>query len=272
MMVLRFSTWSTQTNKFNLDSWGQFTFLPWHSAPIQSRRWMSQKVQRNNFFRYPFKRHSIAFEFHPLDCKLFYCGYRMRRREIQLTVGIWNLPDIDIKGKSALIPLCITCRNGLSVLENEFLTQSYQIGPKNVLRNASGVGLTISKDLFLRTYSRLTSPHDSEVARTYLSVVAAKVSSFTALLTGTIPNIRSKKDIIYVVTNEKIFACKLHRYAHFMIPDMVRTYQQRSPYIGFSSCFVKRDLLFSMCKMTGRSENATCDSFNRLIALFNKTV
>ena len=86
----------------------------------------------------------IPLPLRPLDCELFLHGYGENCSDAQLTIRVWDLPLIDLSGIYVQILFYVTKVNGMLLVGNEILHQSYPLGPKNLLvipENVRGLSL-----------------------------------------------------------------------------------------------------------------------------------
>jgi len=203
----------------------------------------------------------------------------MKCSDAQLTIGIWDLPVVDMEGTVVKIPFYITRGDGVLLLGNEILHKSYQLGPENLLVIPPGVQGISRKELSFTTYCEPTSSSDPEAVRTYLFVVPSKTSSFKSYFSAQRSFAsRSKKGTVVDTrfSNGKIarrFANKLHGYSHLHLDDMIKLCQRGgvlTPILrqALKSAFDK----CTSCKSTGRPVDSRKISFGRIKVNFNSHV
>lgn len=157
-----------------------------------------------------------------LDCAPFYHGYGEACSDARLTIGIWNLPLVDLNGVEFRIPFYVFLGSGPLLLGNSVLRYSRIDGPKHLLIITEKAGLSTTP-LILQTYTTAS-------LRTHLHVIPCRtdqmctffqsVSSFTASAYSHRSKPSNARDC-------RQFALRLHGATHLSLADM-RTLCKRS--------------------------------------------
>jgi hypothetical protein len=123
----------------------------------------------------------IPVQLSALDYAPFYHGYGEACSDARLTIGIWNLPLVDLNGLEFRIPFYIFQGSGPLLLGNSVLRHSRIGGPKHLLIITEKAGLSPTS-LLLQTYttdSLRTRLHVIPFRTDHLHNFLQSVSSFT---------------------------------------------------------------------------------------------
>ena len=165
----------------------------------------------------------IDFELEPLDCEPFYHGYGENCSDAKLTIGVWQLPLVDLNGNKMDIPFYNTKGSGILLLGNELLSKSDILNTQNRMRTPPGTVKGLASEVHLLLYTT----KDAEV-RAHLHVIPCRVpnfrdyfSSFRSLYGSDRTQHPSRKESPrFMGKSAMAFARKLHMYSHLPLRDM----------------------------------------------------
>lgn len=217
----------------------------------------------------------VPLQLRPLDCDPFIHGYGEKCSEAQLTIGICDLPIVDLSSLQVQMPFYVTKGDGILLVGNEILHQSYQLGPGHLLVTPPNVGGLSSEELRFQTYTEPTSFSDRDAVRTYLFVVPSKTLSlrrfFTSMTSFSSAERRSghmKKRFSYGKIADS-FASKLHGYSHLPFEDMKNLCLRGDVMTPVIEKTHQKEARCSSCKQTERPTNSRTISFPRILGTFN---
>jgi hypothetical protein len=203
-----------------------------------------------------------------LDCAPFYHGYGEACSDARLTIGIWNLPLVDLNGVEFRIPFYVFLGSGPLLLGNSVLRNSRIDGPKHLLIITEKAGLSTTP-LILQTYT-------TDTLRTRLHVIPCRtdhmctffqsVSSFTASTYSHRSKPSNARDC-------RQFAFRLHGATHLSLADM-RTLCKRSGVWtpGLDQALSNAVSICQSCQLTGRPHPSRKVSTTNLSRTFNTHV